>query len=172
MSDAEESQMNESLESFAASLSSLTPRSSEVNRDRLMYEAGRAAALKGLVAGRSGVRFWKFTTALSTVAAACFAMLSMQNFGVKPETVVQQKVDPAVPMNVVREAEEMPEAIEVAAAPVRPLNSSYLSQRNLVLSEGVDSLPRSPALQEDSSFRAATYRELLNSLDEVSGFGG
>lgn len=164
--------MNESLESLAASLSSLTPRSSEVNRDRLMYEAGRAAALKGLVANRAGVRFWKLTTALSTVAAACFAMLSMQNFGVKPETIVQQKLDPAVPMNVVREAEEMPEAIEVAAMPVRPLNSTYLSQRNLALAEGIDSLPRLQGASGNSSASAATYRELLNSLDEISGFGG
>ena len=164
--------MNESLESFAAALSSLTPRSADVNRDRLMYEAGRAAGLKGLVPNRAGVRFWKFTAAFSTVAAACFAMLSMLSFGAKPETIVRQDAPLSTKPNVKQELPAEQRSLVEIAATVRPMNSTYLSQRNLVLAEGIDSLPQYQTLQEGSFSPSATYRELLNSLDELSGFGG
>lgn len=182
MSETEEPGMNEQIESLAASLSSLVPRT-ELNRDRLMYEAGRAAALKDFISNRRSLRFWQVATGFSTAAAAMLGLLSVpaavphsstdSPAGIPPVASSQNEVSPpSRTRSPGRDLQsELPDPSTIALLPVPSGELSYLEKRNLILSQGIDKLPSGQIHSAVDSKASLPYRELLNSLDELSGFG-
>lgn len=182
MSETEESGMNEQIESLAASLSSLVPRT-ELNRDRLMYEAGRAAALKDFMSNRKSLRFWQVTTGFSTAVAAMLGLLlipasvpdspAISPSAMPPVAGLQNEVGvPHRSRSKGRDLHsELPDPSMIASIPLPAGELSYLEKRNLILSEGIDKLPARQIHSEGDSKASVPYRELLHSLDELSGFG-
>src|SRR5690606_10083152 len=125
----------------------------ELNRDKLMYEAGRAAALKEITSHRRSLRFWQVTTGFSTAAAAMLGLLlipgSVPHSPVIPPTAVppvaglQNEVDtPNRPRSKERDLQsELPDPSMIASIPVLSRELSYPEKRNLILSQGIDKLP-------------------------------
>jgi len=168
--------MNGQYESLAAELGSLVPRAAELNRDRLMYEAGRAAASKGLVANRNATRRWRLATGLSTMTAAILTMqliapglshTTRTSIPITKTTVAIQET-PAQPGELMV---ELPLPSELQGVPFRLTEMSYLNRRNLVLAHGIEKLPASGSTGDEKSEPSVPYRELLNSLDELTGVG-
>lgn len=63
------------LNSLESALAGLRPQSSRINRDRLLFEAGREAEQSRT---RSTRRLWSFSTGVAAVAAASFGILLLQ----------------------------------------------------------------------------------------------
>lgn len=162
---AEEPRLNDDLNSLAAALSSLTPRASRINRDQLMFEAGRAAGLAERSAVRTMIRFWQASTTVAAVAAACLVVLLVTR--TQPGIQVAQ---PA-PVNVQKpqdppEESANPSVLIVQQAtehlPVQrdKVEMSYLKLREIALTDGLDQIPAVPASGHGSP-EPATYRDLL-----------
>lgn len=169
--------MNQEIESLAAALSSLSPRSN-LNRDRLMFEAGRGDALRGQAENRKSVRFWQFAAGFSTVAAGVLGMLlipapELITTNEKPEVVVNDVVENHRSRTKGRNIqEELPDAASFASRSVVSGDLSYLKKRNLVLAFGVEKLPSRQIESRGESEASVPYRELLNSMDELMSVGG
>ncbi|MCA9093806.1 MAG: hypothetical protein KDA68_09990 [Planctomycetaceae bacterium] len=173
--------MNEEIESLAAALSSLSPRSN-LNRDRLMFEAGRGDALRGLAEKRKSVRFWQFaagfSTVFSTVAAGVLGMLLIPatepiRTNEKPEVVVNGVVENSRSRTKGRNIqEEVSDASSFASGSAVSGDPSYFKKRNLVLAFGVEKLPSRQIESRGESEASVPYRELLNSMDELMSVGG
>jgi len=169
--------MNEEIESLAAALSSLSPRS-DLNRDRLMFEAGRGVASRGLAENRKSVRFWQFAAGFSTVAAGVLGVLLIpvpESIGTneKPEVVVNDVVENNRSRTKGRNIqEELTDVASFASHSAVSADLSYLKKRNLVLAFGVEKLPSRQIEFEGESEVSVPYRELLNSLDELMSVGG
>jgi len=169
--------MNEEIESLAAALSSLSPRS-DLNRDRLMFEAGRGVASRGLAENRKSVRFWQLAAGFSTVAAGVLGMLLIpvpESIGTneKPEVVVNDVVENNRSRTKGRNIqEELTDVASFASHSAVSADLSYLKKRNLVLAFGVEKLPSRKIEFEGESEVSVPYRELLNSLDELMSVGG
>ena len=105
-------------------LASLTPAAT-VNRDRLMYEAGRSA-------GGRAVRLWRGATAAGTATAAGLLAVTFARppaVEVRTETVYVDRVaPPAVPVE----------------SPAAPDLARWLQLRDAVLADGVAALPPAP----------------------------
>jgi len=169
--------MNEEIESLAAALSSLSLRS-DLNRDRLMFEAGRGVASRGLAENRKSVRFWQFAAGFSTVAAGVLGMLLLPapesiRTNEKPEVVVNDVVENNRSRTKGRTIqEELTDVASFASGPAISGDLSYLKKRNLVLAFGVEKLPSRQIESREESEVSVPYRELLNSLDELMSVGG
>jgi hypothetical protein len=164
----------EELNSFAAELAALRPRSDRLDRDRLMFLAGQASVGSQKCRRTTRSRFWPAATATMTAAAA--ALLVM--FVASPRVEIIERIV-AVPTQAggegVRPAPDaaiQPEAIErrpateprraaqpttsrFAAAlagwlpasdgPSPRATMSYPGVRDAVLAHGLDSLPTPPS---------------------------
>lgn len=177
MSDTQELGMNDRNDSLATELGSLVPREAELNRDRLMYEAGRAAAMKGLVANRNAKRRWRLATGLSAATAVMLAMQLIFSPSFSPDAVTSipiAKTPVAIqktPIPSVKLKAELLQPSELQGDLFRLTEMSYLNRRNLVLAHGIERLPISESSGDEKSAPSVPYRELLNSLDELTGVG-
>ncbi len=124
-----EERLNDELETALASLS---PKATSVDRDRLMYLAGLAAASKSPAPSR----LWRLATAASLLMAASFGgMLLVRG---SQQVVYIERHEPA--------DVSQPDRSSVAAQDdhrpqQKQIPADYLKLRRLVLADGVDALP-------------------------------
>ena len=164
-------------------LRQLRPRASTVDRDRLMFLAGQAAASPAASPIRRWI--WPAATAVATCAALVLAVLLL----IRPEpqvireiVYVPQPVSGAT-QNVVATSHPQPDrpperAADAAPQPEPPpyrradpsalVADNYLALRDLALAHGVDALPRFTG-DGGGTTAPATSRELLESLLNGSG---
>ncbi len=159
--------MKPDLEAIETALASLQPAPSGVDRDRLMYLAGRAATGGGSPDARRPRAgwLWPCSTAASLLVAVTFAAMWLGRG--EPEVRIVYRDRPvAVP-----EASEQPGEVvdDVEDGPARESwRSDYLRLRRLVMSEGVEAMPPTssgaPAAGETLRWRSGfqqTLEELL-----------
>ncbi len=127
------SAQRDGLSPIEEALAALRPAASGPDRDRLMWEAGRAS--------RRTPTAWPVATALLALAVAALALWPRE---APPPRVVQRVV------YVTREpAPALPASLPpVAAVPQalawKPAGPGYLELRRAVLARGVDALPERP----------------------------
>lgn len=162
---AEEPRLNDDLNSLAAALSGLTPRASRINRDQLMFEAGKAAALAERSAGRRAIRFWQASTTVAAVAAACLAVMVV--IGTRPGIQVVQPAPVKVQKSQESSLESTPSPVVIVQQATEHLpvqrdtvEMSYLKLREIALTDGLDQIPAVPVSGHGSP-EPATYRDLL-----------
>lgn len=154
-------QLSPELAEFEASLSELVPADT-LNRDELLFEAGRRAARP-----MTSNRFWKCLSAALTVMLAVQTGLFWMPDGETvadadpPETPVGEPVVPEVPG-------EIPEMLVEQVEDTVPVEAQYLRIRRLALARGVDAVYSPPADAADSETDAdpdqrVLLRELLGS---------
>ncbi|MFZ1935454.1 MAG: hypothetical protein WCB27_25905 [Thermoguttaceae bacterium] len=125
--------LNDELAAIEAALSSLTPVASGIDRDRLMFLAGRNAASRGSPRRRLAAKIWPMATAASLFVAATFAIL----WGTSKKPQLVERSDNVLMADV-------PAAVDVRvdASPPSPWENRRLYR--LVLEKGIDALPESP----------------------------
>jgi|SRR6516162_4610825 len=134
------------LAAIEAALSSLAPAPAAIDRDRLLFQAGRASALRRRW-------LWCGLGAASTAGAAVVAWaLLMLNH---PEPSVRVVYVPMTmslpgPSKEPSSTDSMASAASLAAEAARwePSGTGYLSLERQVLRAGIDALPSSPPLAE------------------------
>lgn len=150
-----EKRLNDELAAIEAALGSLTPVPSGVSRNRLMYLAGRASALRR---SRSAAAWlWPCAMTASLLVAATFGTLWAT--GGRPE-VVERVV--CVSAESVSAAFDFP---PVAASSPSPWANRRLCQ--LVLEKGINALPQpniGSAPNTPARRRQESNRDLLNQL--------
>ena len=164
-------QLPDDLTDLVQALSALTPSGSHLNRDRLMYEAGRAAALAvaPTTPAPAWQRFaWPTATAVSTLAATVLAVvLVLTDEPHFAEQVVDRHADSSPPATesatavhgpddsrpqdrVTEPKHPAPGGSEWTGIPdysswlvaASPLLSEHLALRARVIRHGVDALPQ------------------------------
>ncbi len=190
MPDQNESERYELPAELAAlekSLAGMMPVMPHIDRDRLMFEAGRASVTgqdgRGIYlagpswAGWKGFRFWPAATALATAASLMLAVALWRQTpsanGPNSVIAIQPAANP--------QAAELDDGIvdRVAAAPWSDLsNSGYLGLRNIVLTRGVGALPqeqfaggREHRSKDAAPYAPTTSQDLLKEFlpEETSG---
>jgi hypothetical protein len=154
--------LNDELAAIEAALCSLTPGASGIDRDRLMFLAGRSSTKRRSPRRRFATVFWPTATAASLLTAAVFGILwSAANRSQRVERIA-----------VISDAAQ-PVPFDDSADALRP--SPWENRRlcQFVLEKGIDALPEAsahrvsrvlPAPREDS------YRSLLKQyLDNPTG---
>lgn len=164
------------LEQQLAALALVPPR---IDRDKLMFEAGRAAAQPGglgYIAEPSGLgtKFWPAATYTMTAASLLLATMlvwqqhsmSIAQKGATSQAVVEQLVvhqPAAATLNAPRHEMTM-----TGWTAFRQPTSGYLGDRYIALTRGIGALePRYPVAQGDrdsSSDVQRTQRDMLNEL--------
>jgi hypothetical protein len=125
--------LNPELSAIEAALASLAPTAPRLNRDRVMYLAGQAAAVQ---AARRGVRAWLWpcATAAALVLSAILGLREFRAGGSGAEPVIAKAI-------------ARPEGIPGRPGPSEPTGpaepNEYLRLRELVLRDGVEALPES-----------------------------
>jgi hypothetical protein len=128
------------LRAVEAALAGLVPAAPAVNRDRLLYEAGRRSAARG---GAWPLATLGFAVLSGVFAIATFsALLAM--YRTEPEVRVVYVPVPASSAEVVEKAPEPPATTALAAAEPPAAGGEYLRQRDQVLRWGADALPDPP----------------------------
>jgi hypothetical protein len=154
------------LSAVEAALGALRPAPSGVDRDRLMYLAGEAAASRS----RGGRRrradwLWPCATAASVLLAVTFATMW---FAAEPEVrIVYVSERDETPKPAPQPTAVTEQDIE-RALPQKKWRTDYLQLRRLVMTEGVDLLPPSesaPGADVETlrwrSIHERTLKELL-----------
>ncbi|HET6427804.1 MAG TPA: hypothetical protein VFJ30_05310 [Phycisphaerae bacterium] len=127
-------------------LASLAPAAPPLDRDRLMFQAGRAA-------GRRGRWFWPSTSAVAVVAVVLAVSLTVRPQPRQIERVVFVPVESGGAVSV---AGPEPEAAEDRWAD----HARYAAIRNAMLAKGPDALPTSPPAAAATQ-RPPTLEDLL-----------
>lgn len=150
----EERPIDDDLESFAAALKGLTPKSSEIDRHRVMRELATAGNASDVLSMRRKLRFWKLATGISTVASIALVVLLLT------EHAIDRSVDLGVANqskgNRAESVENSPSVlrgIDLKSTDVendRDFNVSYIDIRNRALVDGVDKLPLSAGTSKQS----------------------
>lgn len=128
------------LSRLQAALRRLTPRPANIDRDKVLYEAGRAAA--------RGNRLWPWATFGMAVLASCLAMAMVLHSAAEPMRHVVhiptpmppaavQGVAPAPVVEELREVLLVPETPGTTSAP-EPDEYSYLRMHQAALQTGID----------------------------------
>lgn len=152
-------------------LGSFSPAPVEIDRDRLMFQAGMRAAqaageLPSLTLGAHALRarLWPVVAMVSTAAAVVLGVIAWQ----RPERIVV--VERPVEQQLVVE-EPLPQWPEQVTSPSLPnaiptfdpvLN--YIHRRDLILRDGPDALPAQPIGDNHVARVTPTQRELLKEL--------
>jgi hypothetical protein len=133
-------------------LRQLTPRASQLDRDRLMYLAGRASAMNsadargsyGFVRTVALVRrnWWPVATAALVVVSITLGGLLVRATS-KGERVVYVALEGGNEINDRLVAESFPAGNFRASTVLTNQDGNYLELRNLVLNRGMDALPKS-----------------------------
>ena len=178
------------LQALEAALASLAPRSAAIDRDRLMYEAGRASVSTVRAAAHGGWAWPAAFSGMSALAASLFLALVL-----RPPAVVERLVEaPVVDEervdeervgeeatgrggDEVQDRSELPRAVELARGPgrddkqnddaPRPAGLSYFDLRDRVLAMGIETWQASTNVAVADSQPPATYRELLIEFGEI-----
>jgi len=163
-----ESRLSAELAAFERQLAGLAPIEPRVDRDRLMFAAGRASAIGVRVETRMPARWiWPIATALSTAAALLLAtMLVWQR-----QDTVHVAAAPPINDTVVATVD----AIDVESAIPSPgvwpwadrAPGGYLGVRYVALTQGVGALEREVPAVNGNGFEPsppATARQLLDEL--------
>jgi hypothetical protein len=148
-----EERLNTELAAIEAALCSLAPAPSNIQRDRLMFLAGKASARH-----RASRLLWPLTTVASLFLATTFAVLWAKGGN---ERLTES------PIGVRTAASPIIDDIPCDAAPPSPWSNRRLCQ--LVLEKGVDAMPESsvygnsvaPYVPRDDSYRGL-MRQFLN----------
>jgi len=125
-------------------LTALKPAGVSLDRDRLMYQAGLAAA-------QSHTRILKAWVALSTAALLCVSLGWLGSFQAeRPERIAQDAREPHIEKHAVPLQDSPAEISHVAQDQNFDGNNgadslNYLQLRRLVLSRGLDALPDTAA---------------------------
>ena len=140
------------LNHVAVALAALAPRPPALDRDRLLYNAGRASAPRPWL--------WRLTAAVSTTLAAVLGALVIFRPAPTPvEHIVYVRVEPPAPPKV----DTPPPAAPAESAPLAPPYSwpstPYSRLEDRVLRWGLDGLaepppPAGPAETLDSLLRS------------------
>lgn len=176
------------LQALEAALAALAPRSAAIDRDRLMYEAGRASVS---TVDASGHGRWAWPTAFSAMSAVAATLFLALMF--RPPLVVERVVQAPV-VKQEREGEEatgrggdqvqdrsgLPRAVELARGGEEANGQgggevhreeapgpSYLDLRDRVLAMGIETWQPSTNVAVADSPPPATYRELLIEFGEL-----
>jgi hypothetical protein len=154
--------IDETLLAVQSALAALRVKPPSMDRDRMMFLAGRASArpispLARRAGEGPGVRaahwLWPLATTASLLIAAILG--GMLLLGAKPQTydrVVYVPVDRPIESTV---SETAPPVITVDS-PEPPIRGDYLALRRLVLTEGVDAMPM-PAANGPASPEAKPF---------------
>jgi hypothetical protein len=153
--------LNDELAAIEAALCSLTPAASGIDRDRLMFLAGKTAGNRG-TRRRLAATFWPLATAASLVVAATFGVLWAADHSSGLGQPPAGSLFAGVPL-----------AVDVCgeAPPLSPWANRSLCQ--LLLEKGGDALPEATS-HGVSGVRLVppdqSYRSLLKQfLDNPSG---
>jgi hypothetical protein len=168
------------LKMLEKQLAALKVAAPSIDRDRLMFAAGQAAAARprwpGYIAGPSwaGSRFWPAATA--TMTAATVLLATMLAWRERPPNTVR----PILVAPPIAEVRQPAHAAVARVKEVQPGNrsdwqfahrpaSGYLGIRQIALTEGVGAIPSSVATSgasvvagSDERVSPATVRGLLN----------
>jgi hypothetical protein len=132
--------VNPDLEAVEAAVGSLRPAPSGIDRDRLMYLAGRAAGGDGSHhARRRAGWFWPCATAASLLAAVTFAGMWLSRG--EPEVQIVYRDRPAA---VPEPAPDLDEGVEEPSTR-EGWRGDGLRMRRLVMTEGVEAMPERSA---------------------------
>jgi hypothetical protein len=157
-----EERLSDELAAIEAALCSLAPAPSNIQRDRLMFLAGKASVNKAVSHRRLAAMLWPIATAASFLAATTFGILWAT--GNHPNLVERTSRIPLAdsPMTV-----DLP----LDASPPSLWANRRLCQT--VLEKGVDAMPESSAHRVSGSPfvpREESYRSLLRQfLDNPTG---
>ena len=127
------------LTGLERALSRLAPAPTALARDRVMFEAGRAAGRRG--------RLWPASAAFSSAAAVVFGLLLLNRPGpvvVERTVVVRPDPQPAPPRGAPAPAAPTEFTALPGAADAPPPGADYLRRRQEVLRWGVEALPEAP----------------------------
>jgi hypothetical protein len=157
-------------------LSHFAPAPLAVDRDRLMFLAGRAEALAEVATSKpipAPLHVWPWLTLLSTAAAVVMAVLLWQQPSERV-IVVERPATEKTPAVDEKEARPVapkiqPSNISTAQAEAAPVNAAswdstqanYVLWRERVLREGVDALAQVEPSGTGGVAKPATQRELL-----------
>jgi hypothetical protein len=173
---AREDQPHAAVSDFERTLASLSPAASSVNRDELMYRAGRAAALAEC-SSIAPVRRWIWPTG-SSLAALAAGLLGLW-IGLQSATREARPIAGGNGQAASVAATDNPSASNAEAQPViaspppNPLRllvppadsqDTYLNVRNHVLARGVDAWRSSSARGPSASPPAESYYQLRGDL--------
>lgn len=178
MSEKPSEHLTPDLRAFEAALAALAPKAAALDRDRLMYEAGRASLATPHVAPRGGWAWPAAFSAMSAVAASLLLALVL-----RPPTVVermvrraatatvaetQQRDEPAIGEGSLVQAGGALTAQRTDARAHQPApEPSYLDLRDRVLAMGIDTWQPPARVIQTESQPQPTYRELLIELGEI-----
>lgn len=178
---ADEERNAQDVTELEAALASLSPRASRVDRDQLLYLAGRASAEQTSVGNLRRPWLWPAATAVSASAAVVLAVLLLA----RPEPRVVERI---VYVPQPREAEgqqnqktshDQPAPLmadeHVDSSPAVPATdpiwsvtdgrgTNYLRLRQMVLASGVDALPAPAFSGSNLAEPPASYREMSDRL--------
>jgi hypothetical protein len=113
------------LSDLEAALAALAPRPAALDRDAILYRAGRAS-----------VRRWQWATALSTTVALALAVTLLLHPAVDRGSAVPVQPPPAPTMT-----SPAPPDSEPSPPAGEPVLSAYLRLQEQLLSRGLDGLP-------------------------------
>ncbi len=191
-----EEHLNEELAAVEAALASVGPRPSRLDRDRVMFLAGRASAAPQTDVPPRRVGRWAWPAAfcgMTALAASLLVMLAVR----QPEPKVVERTRPG-PAEAATERTAGPDQKEVPVPPGSPRqpasprevgglfrpdsdrdrfleNTPYFGLLDQMLALGPDSwtaAPRSPADRRQRSAAPMPYHDLLNSLLDVPATSG
>jgi hypothetical protein len=162
--------LSEELSDVENALASLTPKSSGIDRDRLLFLVGQASASQLPLTTPSRIRLWQLTSALSTTAAVVLGvMLAVRG---QPEVIHEI---PSVTHNTIESpAEVTPDRTlkldNQQPTPYSPPLSylffenewsplqSYLRRREIILKHGIDALTYLDPIPTGNSQKQTTPR--------------
>ena len=126
-----EEPLNPDLSALEAALAALAPMPAKVDRDRLMFLTGQAAAMAARK--RRGKSTWLAAVSLAANVFLAVALGSLLARGPKATDRLVQSVSPPAVLETIGPA--VPDTVTTAA------ECSYLRLRKLVLEQGVEALP-------------------------------
>jgi hypothetical protein len=168
--------LTEELDDFERSLAALTPSAGGVDRDQLMFLAGRASATTAAASSGRLRWFWPSAAAASTLAAAVLAILWVVEIHRQPPLgppPVAERRHPEDRQTAAQNAEQRVGAPD-ARQPSRDLSGSqavarlaaalleqpsYLRLQQMALAFGVEALPLPVSPGSPDGDRAMSYWE-------------
>ena len=162
-----EGPLNAELAAVEATLAGLVPAESSLDRDRVMYLAGRAS-----VRPAKSPRLWQATSVAATLAACALGAALLGRTG--PEVVIERVVvQPSTPDVAHVESDSAPLDDFDAEAETRRIRrtATYLRACNMIATRGLDAIPSRPLPEtvEPTPRRPQSLRDLLDELQRKNG---
>jgi len=157
-----EGPLNAELAAVEATLARLVPVESSLDRDRVMYLAGRASVRQA-----KSPRLWQATTVAATLATCALGAALLGRTG--PEVVIERVVvQPSTPDVTRVESDSVPLDAFDAEAATRRIQRTATYQRvcTMIATRGLDAIP-SPPLPEAVEPTPRGPHSLRDLLDEL-----